>query len=111
MTKNFLNSGESIGVTAPAGGVGSGDGVLVGSLFGIAMFAADAGQTVVIKTTGVYMLPKATGAVAAGAKIFWDDSAGNVTTTATDNHLIGAAVTAQESGDPTVQVRLNGITI
>ncbi|GAB5376478.1 MAG: hypothetical protein AcusKO_29400 [Acuticoccus sp.] len=111
MSKNYVNAGDSLGVTAPAGGVGSGDGVLVDSLFGVATFAADAGQTVVIKTTGVFEMPKAAGAVTAGAKLYWDDSASNVTTTATDNSLIGAAVSDQASGDPTVAVRLNGITI
>ena len=38
--KNFIQRGDVITVTAPTGGVTSGQGVLVGNLFGIASFIA-----------------------------------------------------------------------
>lgn len=41
--------------------------------------------------------PKAAGAIAVGASVYWNGTA--VTTTATDNTLIGVALEASESGD------------
>lgn len=42
--KTFIQNGDVITVTAPTGGVASGDGVIVGSLFGIAAFTAAEGE-------------------------------------------------------------------
>ena len=106
--KNFIQKGDTLTLTAPTGGVSSGDGVLVGSLFGIAAGDAAENDNVEVQTTGVFDLPKATGAVTQGAKIYWDNTNKNVTTTATGNTLIGAATVAAVSGDATVQVKLNG---
>ena len=106
--KNFIQKGDTLTLTAPTGGVASGDGVLVGSLFGIAAGDAAENDNVEVQTTGVFDLPKATGAVTQGAKIYWDNTNKNVTTTATGNTLIGAATVAAVSGDATVQVKLNG---
>lgn len=45
--KNYIQEGRMITVAAPAGSVTSGDGVIVGSLFGIATEAAGDGVTTV----------------------------------------------------------------
>lgn len=57
--KNFIHNGDTISVTAPAGGIASGQGIIVGSLFGMAAKAASEGESVEIATVGVYELPKA----------------------------------------------------
>jgi predicted RecA/RadA family phage recombinase len=106
--KNFIQKGDTITLTAPTGGVSSGGGVLVGSLFGIAAGDAAENADVEVLTRGVFELPKATGAIAQGAKVYWNNANGNVTTTVTGNTLIGAAIAAAASGDATVIVRLNG---
>lgn len=106
--KNYIQPGNVIAVTAPTGGVASGDGVLVGSLFGIAAGDAAENDNVEVQTTGVFELSKVTGAISQGAKVYWDDTNKNVTTTATGNTLIGAAVVAAVSGDATARVKLNG---
>jgi len=36
MAKNYIQPGQTITIAAPTGGVLSGDGVLIGTLFGIA---------------------------------------------------------------------------
>ncbi len=108
--KNYVSRGDNVAVTAPAA-LGSGDGVLVGSLFGIASGDAAAGDRVVIATAGVYTLPKVgSQAWAEGVKVYWDDTNKRCTTAATGNTLIGAAVAAVAGGasDTTGVVRLNG---
>lgn len=38
--KNYLQNGHIVRVTAPAGGIGSGDALIVGSIFGIASYSS-----------------------------------------------------------------------
>lgn len=45
--------------------------------------------------------PKAAGAIGVGAAVYWDATAGNVTTTSASNTAIGFAIEAMESGDTT----------
>ena len=93
--KTFLQEGDVISVTSPYA-VASGAGCLVGSLFGVAQVAATgASQRIDIAIEGVYVLAKATGAAwTEGVRLYWDDSAKNVTTNAAAgaNKLIGVAV-------------------
>jgi len=105
--KNFVAAGSAITVPAPAA-VSSGAGVLVGAIFGVANGSATSGADVVLSVVGVFDLPKAAGAITLGAAIYWDNSAKAVTTTATDNTRIGAAVAAAGAGDATERVRLAG---
>lgn len=103
--KNFVQKGENIDLTAPRA-LASGEGFLVGSLFAVASGAAASGAPVVGVTEGVFDFPKAAGAITAGAKLYWDNVAFNVTTTATSNTLIGVATKAAASGDATARVKL-----
>lgn len=77
--KNFIQRGDMITVTAPTGGVTSGQGLLVGNLFGVAATTAAEGDSVEMATVGVYELPKlASAVIATGARIAWDDTAKQV---------------------------------
>lgn len=105
--KNFVQDGEVVTLTAPYA-VASGGGALVGSLFGVAASTVANGAQGEFCTEGVFDLAKASGAVTQGAKIYWDNAAKVVTTTASGNTLIGAATQAAQSGDATARVRLNG---
>ena len=92
MATNLVSDAGVVTVTAPAA-VASGAGVLVGLMFGVAVHAAASGANVAIMTEGVFRLPKATGvAINEGVRVFWDNTAGNVTTTAASNNCIGLAV-------------------
>lgn len=107
MAKTFLQPGEYLTVTAPAGGVSSGDPVLIGSLFGIALTDAAAGASVELATTGVWSVPKVSAqAWSAGAAIYFDDSAGKATTVSTDNTFIGIATAAAANPTSTGTVKL-----
>ena len=105
--KNCVQKGENLDLAAPRALV-SGEGFVVGSIFAVASAAAANGAPVVGVVEGVFDLPKAAGAITAGAKLYWDNTAFNVTTTATSNTLIGVATRAAASGDATARVRLNG---
>lgn len=108
--KNYVQAGNVITATAPAGGVTSGGGVQFDALFGVAATDADEGDDFEMATAGVFDLPKAALSVTYGAAIYWDDGAKVVTTvdstTAGPNLAIGAAIAAANSGAATARVRL-----
>jgi predicted RecA/RadA family phage recombinase len=91
--KNYVQKGDRVTLTAPAGGVVSGTGYLIGNLFVVATASAAAGIAFSAQTGGVVTLPKnATQAMAEGAAVYWDDVAKNVTTTVGSNKKLGQAV-------------------
>lgn len=106
--KNYVQPGDNIPVAAPSGGTVSGNGYLIGSMFGVAAATADAGAEVNLATRGVYTLTKVSAqAWTVGAKVYWDDTNKNVTTTASGNTLIGVAVAVAANPSATGLVRLN----
>lgn len=108
--KNYIQEGRMITVAAPAGGVASGEGVVIGALFGVASKTAAAGETAAIATEGVFDLPKlASVVIAAGDAVAWDNSAKQVNVPATGRYPIGIAIEAAGNGASTVRVRLDGI--
>ncbi len=107
--KNYVQPGNTIPLTAPYD-VASGDGLLVGSIFGVATGAAANGEAIETALVGVFDLKKVgSQAWAVGDKIYWDNTAKQATKTATDNTLIGAAVEAvgNGAGETVGRVRLN----
>ena len=109
--KNFVHPGVMIAFPAPGGGVLSGEGLIVGSLFGIAATDALAGAPVECLTAGVVELPCTGQVFAFGAKVYWSTANKNCTTTAAGNTLIGVASRAAAAQDPTVRVRLDGVSL
>ena len=108
--KNYVQPGSTLTLTAPYA-VTSGDGLLVGSIFGVAAGDAASGATVEATLTGVFDITKiGSQAWAVGTKVYWDDTNKRCTTVATDNTLIGVAVEAVAggAGDTIGRVRLNG---
>jgi predicted RecA/RadA family phage recombinase len=105
--KNFVQPGRTVTVTAPAD-VASGSIVIVGSLFGVAFANAVSGAAVEIGTEGVFELPKTSAqAWAEGAKVYWDGTAKEATTTVSGNTLIGHAVAVAANPSATGKVRLS----
>jgi predicted RecA/RadA family phage recombinase len=108
--KNYIQEGENITLTAPYARL-SGEGALVGALFGVAMTDVDNGAEGVFATEGVFTLTKATGAStggAQGAKAYWIAADKKVTAASSGNTLIGAFAATCADGDATAAVRLNG---
>jgi predicted RecA/RadA family phage recombinase len=111
MAKNYVQSGSVLEAVAPAD-VSSGDGVLIGGLFGVAAGPAVSGEEMVLNLAGVWILQKkAADNVGQFAKVYWDDTNKEVTTTATDNTLIGVATLAAAATTTQVHVRLNGVSV
>lgn len=96
--KNYIQRGENLTLTAPAD-VNSGEGVLVGAMFGVAAGTAKSGDDVTLVRKGVFQLKKlAAQAWTVGAKIYWNKTDNHCTTVASGNTLIGYAVSA--AADP-----------
>ena len=97
MAKNFVQRGDYVTMIAPSGGVKSGDPVLIGATFGVAMTDALEGAEFETAVTGVWDLPSA-GAIGAGAAVYYDVSEKKITATSTGNILVGVCLIANGSG-------------
>lgn len=115
--KGFYDSADPIDFTAAAD-LSSGDVVVLEDRAGVVLNDVATGETgVAIVGTDVrgVEMPKATGAIAKGAKLYWDEDgnpvtgaagSGAVTTTATANIYLGYAAEAAASGDELAVVEL-----
>ncbi|MGZ8337324.1 MAG: DUF2190 family protein [Allosphingosinicella sp.] len=75
--KTFTQPGRTLTVAAPTGGVVSGEGVLIGALFGMATTDAAEGAGVEILTEGVVEIAKTSAlAIDVGDRLFWDGTKG-----------------------------------
>jgi len=111
MAKNFVQEGKSVTVVAPGGGVSSGDPVMIGTLFGVALHDATAGASLEIATCGVWTLPADIAlSIDAGDRVFWDSGNGWVDETATAQQCVGVAVEDQDEVAETVKVLLGPVT-
>lgn len=112
MIATLVQRGDSVEFV-PAADVAAGDVVVIGELVGIAQGPVKAGETGAMAVTGVYELPKATGAgtaLTAGVKVNWDATAKVVTTAAGGggvNKFVGKTLNAVGVSDATVRVLLS----
>ena len=108
--QNYIQNGHVITVATPAGGIASGEGLIVGNIFGIAAYSAAEGDPVELAITGVYKLPKATAAVlTVGARVAWDNTAKNINAPGAGRFPVGVATEAAGNGITSVAVRLDGV--
>lgn len=110
--KNFVQSGEVIGVTVASGSdevaLSSGDGYLIGSLFGVAVADAAIGEVVQLQVVGVVDIAKTSAeAWSVGEKIYWVNSTRRATSTAGANKFIGVATEVAANPSSTGRVRLS----
>lgn len=108
MARNMVQLGRTLTFApVPAGGVRSGDPLLIGVAFGVAQHDAPEGGEVEADVEGIHALPKAAGVILAfGSRVYFSAGAGSVTGTASGNTLIGYAARAAQAGDARVDVRL-----
>lgn len=110
--RNYIQPGVNLTLPAPYD-VASGDGALIGSIFGVAAIDAVEDADVDLVTTGVFRLPKTSAlAIAVGDVVYWHDgtppAAGVVNKTSAGGVRIGVAVEAAANPSATVAVRLDG---
>jgi len=107
------DSGGSISLTAPSGGVVAGVGYIIGSMFVVALETKDEAEAFEAKIDGVVTLAKNNSvATTEGQEIFWDDTNKEVTpTSASGLYSIGHALTAQANTDTEQSVHLSGVKV
>lgn len=103
---DYFADGDLIDYT-PSSAVSAGDVVMLADLFTVAPRPIAANKLGAVAVEGVFTVAKATGAISQGAIVYWDATAGNITTTATNNKRAGKAAAAAASGDATVKVLIN----
>ncbi|MBS7790309.1 DUF2190 family protein [Roseococcus sp. SDR] len=108
MRNNRRPAGRSIPMIVPyAGGILSGQGMLVGAFFGVAAMDAAQNATVECEVGGEFDLTKEPSlAITAGARVFWDNTNRRITTTATGNFQVGICTVAAQAADANVAVLL-----
>jgi predicted RecA/RadA family phage recombinase len=109
--KNFIKRGHVLNYTNGTGAaILAGMVIIIGALVGIPVTDIGAGEVGAVNLKGVYEVPKAAGAITIGAKLYWDATNKNITTTATNNTYAGIAYLGAAAGETTVQLLLaNGI--
>jgi predicted RecA/RadA family phage recombinase len=109
--KNFIKGGHVLNYTNSTGDtILSGALLIIGALIGIAVANIAPTEVGAVNLKGVYEVPKAAGAITIGAKLYWDATNKNLTTTATNNTYAGIAYLGAAAGETTVQLLLaNGI--
>lgn len=106
MATNYVQEGKALNYTAGAD-IKSGDFVLIGALGGVAKTDIANGKSGAVHVKGVFSVAKASGAITQGAKLYWNSTNSNLTTTASGNTFVGVAAEAAASGDATVKLLLN----
>jgi predicted RecA/RadA family phage recombinase len=106
----FIHDGKSIDYT-PGADVAAGDVVVQNDLLGVAKLNIAANTLGALAVTGVFDVPKATGAgtaIAAGKKVYWDaaDKQAKEDSEAGANPYLGKTIKAAVDADATVRVRL-----
>lgn len=112
MAKTFVQDGCRLDLIAPSGGVTAGTPVLMGTIVVIPSSTVAQTLAFVGMIAGVHLVTKAASqAWTVGAKVYWDDTNKNFTTTASENTAAGIAVEAVGSGagETTGKVLLNGL--
>jgi predicted RecA/RadA family phage recombinase len=108
-TAKFIHDGDSIDYT-PGSNVAAGDVVVQADLVGVAKRDIVANTLGALAVTGVFDVPKASGAdtaIPAGAMVYWNATTQQATTTASGNTYLGKATKSAANGDATVRVRLD----
>ena len=107
MSTNYVQEGKILNHTASGADIKSGDLIVMGAIAGIAKTDIADGKTGAVHIEGVYSVPKASGAVTQGAKLYWNNANSNLTTTASGNVIVGIAAEPSASGDANVKILLN----
>jgi predicted RecA/RadA family phage recombinase len=108
MASNYKHPGDVLDLTAPAGGVESGMGYVIGDVFVVATADADAAAEFQGQVTGVWELPKTSAqAWTEGQPIAWDAANDRADSNLTLGPVIGVATAAADNPSSVGWVRLH----
>lgn len=105
----YVQVGDVLDYTATSA-VARGDAVVIGSnIVGIALDDIAANATGPVAIRGVFLVTKASDGISQGAKLYWDATSGNFTTSSASgaNPFAGYAWSAAASADTTVEILLH----
>lgn len=106
--KNYVTKGDVLEVSAPAGGIASGQLAKVGKIIGVASGSGFEGDIVAVQIKGVYEVSKEPGmALTQGEELYYVAATGVLNKTATGNTFAGYAYTDAAATDATVKVLLS----
>lgn len=117
--QNWIQAGDTIALTAPYART-SGQGALVGRIFGVAADDVANGAVGQFVMKGVVDLAKDASTFTDGSLVYWDNTAKVATSTVGSNKIIGVALMVQPdgtsalgalTGDATVRLVIRGITV
>jgi len=92
----------------PGSAVAVGDVVVVGDLVTVADRPIAANVKGALAVEGAFIFPKASsGAISAGATVYWDATNAVITTTSSGNKRAGVAIEAAADGSTSVKVAIN----
>jgi predicted RecA/RadA family phage recombinase len=111
MGAQYVQKGNAVDYT-PAGDLAAGEVVVQGELAGVVQRPIPAGTLGALAVAGVYDFPKPTGAgsaIAAGAKVYWDEAEKVAKTDAEAgaNKYLGKTVASAGDDAATARVRLS----
>lgn len=96
--KKYISDGDTLTIAAPYDR-SSGEGALIGGIFGVVQDDVLSGADGVFVTRGVFDLTKVgSQAWTVGVAVYWDDTNKRCTTSSSGNTLIGYATKAVGSG-------------
>jgi predicted RecA/RadA family phage recombinase len=105
--RNFVQEGNALDLTAPAGGVVAGFMYLIGAIVAVAAVSVGAGEKFAGWTEGVYDLPAEAGvAWAEGDKVYLKADGTVFTKTAAGNKLAGVAAEAKDAAAIVGRIKL-----
>lgn len=109
--KNKIQEAHNPLVLIAPAALAPGEPFMVGSIFAVAQGAAESGAPVVAEVGGVFDLPKVSGGIDAGDRLYWNASEKKLTKTAAGNKLVASAVAAAASGDATVRTYVGILSV
>ncbi len=107
--KTFVQSDDNVTLTAPGGGVTSGTGLLIGSLFCIPAVTAAATEKFVAVIRGIVTHAKVSAqAWTEGQRLYWNAGLSQVTSDGTAGPYVGVAAAVAANPSSTGQILLAG---
>lgn len=105
MIANYQQSGSTIDfINSTSDTIKAGQVVSLTTRIGVAGTEIAASAVGSLHVKGIFSMPKATGAIAIGAAVYYNASTDKITTTASSAVPAGWAIAAAKSEDATVQV-------